>query len=356
MMTVLQQIAYALKKAQGFGNVKSRRLLSYADCTDRSSFLTSARNLVSEKDYEAISDAFLSVDFAKTEKELEDRGIRLIAYGEENYPESLMPYEDMPILLYCKGDISLLSYPSIAVVGTRFPSSYGKKATEEFVKKLTEYYCIVSGLARGIDACAHKAALENNGKTVAVLGCGVDVIYPSGNYELYNEIEKKGLLISEYEPDDKADAYNFPSRNRIISGLSGGVLVAEAGEKSGTMHTVKCAEKQGKPVYCVPGSIFSKTSDGCNSLIRDGKAMAVTSAVDVLNDRGVEIKKENVGSVPMDEDVQMVYGILRERGESHFDELADETGLSIPKLSAALIKGEAIGLFTKTKSNFWSVY
>lgn len=355
-MSIEKKIAFILKNASGIGNVKGRKIIDSVDKTDLDSFIDSVKNLVSAKDYEAICDAVKNIDFEEIEDDLYKREIGVIVYGEKDYPDSLVRYDDMPIVLYYKGDKSLLNERSIAVVGTRFPSSYGMRATEEFTKVLAGELCIVSGMAKGVDSCAHRAALEAGGKTIAVLGCGVDVVYPSNNYELYRNVINKGLLISEYDPDERADAYNFPSRNRIISGLSGGVLVTEAGEKSGTMHTVKCAEKQGKPVYCVPGSIYSQTSIGCNALIRDGKGIAVVTAYDIFRDQGIAIKDNKKSEIPLDNDVQTVYGILRQRGESHFDELIEETELSVPKLSAALIKGEALGMFTKTKSNFWSVY
>ena len=355
-MNNVTKIAYILKKSSGIGNVKGRKIMDRADVTDYNSFLSSVKELVSDKEYESICEVAKAIDFNRLEEELFHREIGLIAYGENDYPDSLVRYDDMPILFYYKGDKSLLNAKSIAVVGTRFPSSYGVKATEEFVKTLSEEFCIVSGMARGVDSVAHRAALSASGKTIAVLGCGVDVVYPSNNYELYRNVINNGLLISEYDPDERADAYNFPSRNRIISGLSTGVLVIEAGEKSGTMHTVKCAEKQGKPIYCVPGSIYSQTSIGCNALIRDGKGIAVVSAYDIFRDQGIAIKDKNTPDIPKDNDVMAVYDILRQKGESHFDELIEETELTVPKLSAALIKGEALGLFTKTKSNFWSVY
>lgn len=355
-MSMNARIAYILSKANGIGCVKGRKIMDGADCSDLDSFLNSVSYFVTDKENEAIREAIKKIKIDKWEEELYAKETGVIAYKDADYPDSLVRYDDMPVLLYYKGDKSLLKEKSIAIVGTRFPSNYGVRVTEEFAKVLTEEYCIVSGMARGVDSCAHKAALAAGGKTIAVLGCGVDVVYPSNNYELYRNVINNGLIISEYEPDVRADAYNFPSRNRIISGLSSGVLVTEAGEKSGTMHTVRCAEKQGKPVYCVPGSIYSNTSVGCNALIRDGKAMAVVDAYDVFRDQGIATKKQRNDQIPLDNDVETVYGILRQRGESHFDELIEETELTVPKLSAALIKGEALGLLTKTKSNFWSVY
>lgn len=200
------------------------------------------------------------------------------------YPEKLRNISCPPKELFCLGNMDLLNCKSIAVIGSRVYSSYGERAAKEFAFDLAkEDICIVSGMARGIDSFAHEAALDANGKTIAILGSGLDVIYPRENKQLYESIiRNKGLIISEYPLGTKPCKQNFPARNRIISGLSDGVLVIEARKNSGTNITVDFALEQGKDVFVIPGNIYSKTSDGTNFLIKEG-AIPVTDYKDILN-------------------------------------------------------------------------
>ena len=212
-------------------------------------------------------------------------GINIITCKDKYYPRALKKIVDYPIVIYAKGDIGLLNKAdSIAIVGTRNSSNYGRIVTSEFSKGLSKRgKTIVSGLARGIDSYAHLNAIENIGKTIAVLGCGIDFIYPKDNAFLYYKIiEKNGLIISEYPLDTRPNQIFFPQRNRIISGISEKILVTEAGERSGSIITANIAAEQGKSVYAVPGNIFSQMSKGTNELIKDG-AILVSSIEDVLN-------------------------------------------------------------------------
>ena len=201
------------------------------------------------------------------------------------YPDSLRRIYNPPQILYCIGDVELLKCFSIGIVGCRGSSSYGNKIAKIFSSKLSEKgVCIISGLAIGIDKVAHEGAIKNIGKTIAVLGSGIDVIYPKENEELYNKIiENGGLIISEFEPGTPPSKYTFPKRNRIISGLSSGIVVIEAKQKSGTMITVEYALEQGKNVYVIPGNIDSLNSVGTNALIKQG-AKLVTNYMEVLED------------------------------------------------------------------------
>ncbi|MBR1747397.1 MAG: DNA-processing protein DprA [Clostridia bacterium] len=366
-LTTAQKIAYFLTRTPGIGVVKGRRLMENGDVTDVEDFLYSAKSLISAKDYEELVRTFESVDTDSFFDRVKKAGVTLIAFGEEDYPESLTPYGDMPVLLYCKGNTSLLKTPSIGVVGTRYPTHYGTRATQEFVKALSERFCIVSGLARGVDAIAHRTALENGARTIAVLGCGVDVVYPAENSDLFEDVCSNGLLLSEFALGTSADAGNFPTRNRIISGLSRAVLVTEAGLKSGTLHTVNYALKQGKTVYGVPGSIYSDRSAGVNALIRNGEIVAVTKPEDVLEDFGerdlfgekrpAEPEKEKKkSSMSLSEEEQKVLDYLNDNGETHFEELLARTELPVFRLTAILVKLEALKKIMKTDSNFWSVY
>ena len=199
------------------------------------------------------------------------------------YPEKLKNIDCPPKQLYCLGNLELLNMKSIAVIGSRNYSGYGKRAAREFAYNLAKNnICIVSGLARGIDSFSHIACLDAKGKTIAVLGSGVDVIYPKENKELfYRIIDNGGLIISEYPLGTSPRKQNFPARNRISSGLSDGVLVIEARKNSGTNITVDFALEQGRDVFVIPGNIYSKTSDGTNFLIKEG-AIPVTSCKDII--------------------------------------------------------------------------
>jgi DNA processing protein len=209
--------------------------------------------------------------------------IGILSYVDENYPERLKMLQDPPAVLYYKGTLpNFVSKLCIAVVGTRKISDYGKRAAYKIAYELASAGAVVvSGMALGVDSVAACGALVADGKTVAVLGCGIDVIYPTQHAKLQRTIEERGLVITEYSPGTKPFGANFPIRNRIISGLSQGTLVVEADEKSGAMITAKCALMQGRGVFALPGNIDESNSIGTNSLIRDGAAVA-TCAEDIL--------------------------------------------------------------------------
>lgn len=221
-------------------------------------------------------------NFMKEEKTMKYKVIK-ININSKWYPEKLKNISSPPKELYCLGNLKLLNMKSIAIIGSRNFSNYGKRAAEDFSYNLAkEGICIISGLARGVDSFAHSGALESNGYTIAVLGSGLNNIYPKENKELFDRIiNNNGLIISEYPLGTKPLKQHFPARNRIISGLSEGVLVIEAKKNSGTNITVDFALEQGKDVYVIPGNIYSKTSDGTNFLIKEG-AIPVTSYEDII--------------------------------------------------------------------------
>ena len=206
-----------------------------------------------------------------------------IDINSKYYPKKLRLVNSPPKQLFCIGDLELMNMKSIAIIGSRDYSDYGKRAAQDFSHNLARNnICVISGLAKGIDGFAHEACLMAKGKTIAVLGSGLDIIYPKENIELFNRIILNGgLVISEYPLGTKPQKQHFPARNRIISGLSDGVLVIEAKEKSGTNITVDFALEQGKDVFVVPGNIYSQTSLGTNFLIKEG-AIPVTSYLDVI--------------------------------------------------------------------------
>lgn len=216
---------------------------------------------------------------------IKKNNIKVISINDKEYPESLKRIYDPPIVLYANGNLNLLNNKSIAIVGCRLCSVYGKIITKKLAYNLSEKnITIISGMARGIDSYAHIGALEAKGSTIAVLGSGIDVIYPKENERLYYEIiRNNGLILSEYIVGTKPIPINFPRRNRIISALSNGVLVTEAKIRSGSFITVDFALEQGKEIFSVPGNINSANSEGTNSLIKQG-AKLVTCVEDILDE------------------------------------------------------------------------
>lgn len=220
----------------------------------------------------------------KYEEYILKNDIKMINILDKNYPSKLKSIYAPPITLFAKGDISLLDLKSIAIVGSREPSKYGVCVAKKFSSELSKNgITVISGLARGVDTFAHLGALSTEGKTIAVLGSGIDVVYPKENAKYYKEISEKGLIISEYIVGTSPKSENFPQRNRIISGLSDGVLVVEARKNSGTMITTDFALEQGKELYVIPGNITSSTSVGTNNLIKEG-AKLVTDVYEILED------------------------------------------------------------------------
>lgn len=281
--------------------------------------------------------------------------INYVTRADPIYPVSLAQSEvDPPPVIYYKGDIRLLGDPCIAVVGTRRASQYGRYVTQRIVEGLSGSFTVVSGLAAGIDGYAHSAALGSGGKTAAVLGSGLFNPSPVSNLRLFDEICEKGVVLSEYSPDTHASAYTFPQRNRIISGLSRGVLVVEAAERSGSLITAHCALDQGRDVFAVPGDADKPRSVGTNKLIKSG-ALAVTCAEDILeyysmNGQG----KTESKTVALDFAEQQVMDILGE-GEKTFDALVERCGMTVPELNTALSSLLIYGLIHQKSKNLYSV-
>lgn len=288
---------------------------------------------------------------------MEQNGIRAIGYNSDEYPDHLRSLlADPPVVLYCRGDASLLADESrnMAVVGTRTITRYGKDVTTQFVRAFAyEGLCVVSGGARGVDSLAHRTALECGGKTIAVLGCGVDIAYPPENKELLNEIAQNGLVVSEYPPGTPPNQFRFPERNRLIAAFSSGVLVTEAGLKSGSLITADLAIEQGKELYVVPGSVFSKQSEGCNSKIKECQAAAVTVPEDILG--AVARKDDNELGVQLSLEQSRIVEILSKEESMHFSELLESSGLSTGELSALLSEMEIYGMVNKLGGNYYQV-
>ena len=222
--------------------------------------------------------------FAQECQRLEANWAELITLSEPTYPDQLRWLPDPPPALYVRGELRPQDKMAIAVVGSRRPSRYGRMMAERFGAELAERgFTVVSGMARGVDGLAHQGALKAGGRTIAVLGCGVNRVYPAEHRRLYEEICSRGSVLSEFGFDTKPDRWNFPRRNRIISGLTLGVLVVEASERSGSLHTAHHAIEQGREVFAVPGRIDVESSRGTHRLIQGG-AKLVTGVADILNE------------------------------------------------------------------------
>ena len=230
-------------------------------------------------------------DAAAQQQLARDAGVQVVPLGDARYPEPLRRVFDPPPVLFCRGRVDLLSAVNVGVVGTRHPTPYGVAAAERLAGDLARAgVTIVSGMARGIDTAAHRATLAGSGTTLAVLGCGVDIVYPSENRKLAAEIAAKGLIVSEFPMGAIAFPQNFPIRNRVISGLSCGLLVVEGAQYSGSAITARLALDQGREVFAVPGNITSKMSWGPNLLIKQG-AKLIQDWNDVVTDLPVEAQR-----------------------------------------------------------------
>jgi DNA processing protein len=244
-----------------------------------------ARNIASGCSFE---------DAVEQQQQMMNAGVQLISIQDERYPQRLREIFDPPLLLFAIGRLELMTSHSIAVVGTRRPTPYGIAATERLTADLAKAgLTIVSGMARGIDTAAHKAALAEDGDTLAVLGCGVDVLYPADNRKLYDEMSRRGLLLSEFPMGAPAYPQNFPIRNRIVSGISAGVLIVEGAQHSGSAITARLAMDQGREVFAVPGNITSKMSWGPNLLVKQG-AKLVQEWTDVTNELPAALRRDLV--------------------------------------------------------------
>ena len=262
---------------------------------------------------------------------------------DDIYPQCLKEISNPPLKLYYKGNLDLLKDERlIAVVGTRNPSSYGKLCCEYMVKKMTSAnITIVSGFAKGIDSIAHKTSLLAGGKTIAVIASGLDIVYPASNLSLYREIEEKGLILSEYEAGVKPFKFNFPQRNRIIAGLSKGIIVVESKDRGGSLITADLALEFNRDVYAVPGDVFSEYSKGCNNLIRDSKAKSLSNINELLDDYSWKIEEKNINNKYTQNQLLILNSLSSEK---NLDNILIETKIEQTEILAELMALEIMGV------------
>jgi len=278
-------------------------------------------------------------------EKIERLGITVLTIQDDEYPRLLREIPAPPPVLFVKGALTEADRVAVAIVGTRRATSYGREMARRIASELAEAgVTIVSGLARGIDAVAHQAALTAGGRTIAVLGSGVNVIYPSEHQQLADRIIEQGALVADYPPDRKPDAVNFPARNRIISGMTLGTLVVEAPTRSGALITTDFAADQSREVFVVPGSALSAASEGTNRLLRDG-ARAVTSAAEILDDLDLGRRREQIAvqqAFPVSEAERRILSLLTAEPQ-HIDELIAAANLTVSEGSALLTQMELQG-------------
>lgn len=287
---------------------------------------------------------------------LQKHGLQAITIQDPEYPAQLKEISSPPLILYYKGELPKQSEQLIAVVGTRKPTFYGRQATLGLTKELARAgLTIVSGLALGADTFAHQAALEEGAKTIAILGNGLDTIHPTSNINLAKRIlEQGGCVISEFPPGTPPLKQNFPARNRIIAGLSLGVLIAEASEKSGTLITANHALDQNREVFAVPGNIYSPNSSGTNNLLKMG-AHVVTSAADILNILNLNTGNNALSNIEIkgDSETEEIILSLLSHEPTPVDELIKSSKLNTSEINSTLTIMEMKGKISNTGGNSW---
>ncbi len=288
------------------------------------------------------------IDLSMEMARVDHAGARLVTPENEQYPVHLADIDDAPVVLYVKGRLSTSDKLALSVVGTRKATRYGQDAAYELSRHLAQQrVTIVSGLALGVDTSAHTGALEGGGRTIAVLGCGVDVVYPRENEELARRICGQGAVISEFPLGTQPVAANFPRRNRILSGIALGVLVVEAPEHSGALITAHLAAEQGREVFAVPSNMFNKMGRGTNRLIQDG-AKLVLDAKDILEELNVAYRETDTRvrtqQVAPSNDIETNLLSKLSTDPIHIDDLVRLTGLPIAEVSSTLVILELKGL------------
>jgi DNA processing protein len=334
---------------KGIGAVRLQALIQYFGNLE-TAWQASERELISAGLSQRIIDVFFAtrhnIDPIQAYEGILKKEIKILTWEDPDYPDKLMNIDQPPPVIYIRGSVKPEDRWAVAIVGTRRVTSYGRQVTEQVSTYLARNgLTVVSGLARGVDGVAHQTTLANNGRTIAVLGSGIDQIYPPEHRQLAEKIIENGAVISDYHPGTPPDAGNFPPRNRIISGLSLATVVVEAGETSGALITATFAAEQGREVFAVPGPIYAPQSKGTNRLIREG-AQPLLDPVDImesLNLRKVDHYKQASLLLPGDELEIKLMEILNLE-PVYIDEIQSKAGYPVEKVSAALTMMELKGM------------
>ena len=353
-----------LKSVPGIGNVTFRRLLEHFGCP-RDALSAKPGQLSMVKGVTpSIAEAIISGSwrsFADKECErLAASGAGLITFTSPDYPKSLFQISDPPPFLYVKGELRS-SEPIIAIVGSRRATRYGLLTTAQLAESLARRgIAVASGMARGVDTAAHKGALAGGGRTIGVLGCGIDTVYPPENRALFDNVAAQGCLVSEFPLGTLPLAENFPRRNRIISGLSMGVLVVEAAEKSGSLITARYALEYGREVFAVPGNITFAASRGSNSLIKQG-AKLVDCAEDILEEfpeywdqPDKQSSDRSSAGFALTPKESVIYELLAQ-SPLHIDEIISQTELTAAYISSMLLRLELKGAIVSLPGTYYAI-
>jgi DNA processing protein len=334
---------------KGIGAVRMQSLIQHfgdLEAAWQAAPIDLARSGLGRKAIERILQARQSVDLERVWAKIESQGIKILTWEDAAYPQRLKEIEQPPPVLYIRGEYLPEDLFAVAIVGTRRISPYGRQITDELAAFLAANgITVISGLARGVDAIAHQTALKAGGRTIGVLGSGVDKIYPPEHRALAEKMMEHGAIISDYAPGTPPEASNFPPRNRIISGLSLAIVVVEAGETSGALITAEFAAEQGREVFAVPGSILAPQSKGANKLIQNG-ALPLLSVNDLMQALDLTRMGEHRAArkiIPGDETEARLMSVLGDQ-PLHVDEIRNQAELPIEKVSATLALMELKGM------------
>jgi DNA processing protein len=352
---------FALKYIPHVGNVTFRRLVEHFGTPERV-LAASERDLSRVRGVSSAAIASLlthdSRNAADRECEaLKRSGARIVTLHSPDYPVLLLQTSDPPPFLYVKGELRR-SETAIAIVGSRRASGYGLATTEKMARGLARHgVTVVSGMARGVDTAAHLGALAEGGRTIGILGCGIDVVYPAENRKLFSDMSSQGALVSEFPMGTQPLAENFPRRNRIISGLCRGVLVVEAAERSGSLITAQCALEQGRDIFAIPGNIHSMNSRGAHHLIKQG-AKLVERVDDILEELSCgtcrTAEPPTLSQFSFSPPEASIYSVLSVT-PLHIDEIATKCALTVADVSAILLRLELGGIVIQHPGKLFSI-
>jgi DNA processing protein len=295
-------------------------------------------------------------------KFIEQNNIQVLLYDDEQYPQRLKNCHDAPFLLFAKGNYNLNAQKMLAIVGTRHATDYGKKITQQFIEQLKELdICIVSGLALGIDSIAHQQALKHQLQNIAVLGHGLDMIYPASNANLAEKIQENGALLTDFFSKTQPNRQNFPKRNRIVAGMTDAVLVVESAIKGGALITAQIANGYNKDVFAIPGNLDHTYSEGCNYLVKTNQAQLVTKAkdiIDFLNWDKTSSKKEKKQPqlfIQLSKEENTIYELIRDNDRMHIDDLLNKTNMNLSNLSNILLQLELQDIIKPIPGKFYTI-
>lgn len=333
----------------GIGPTRLKRLLDYFDDVEaawRAPLAQLEQAGLDRRSRDSLLATRDKLDLSALLAKLEQAKVQVLTWADDDYPERLRNIAQSPPMIYLRGRLAPDDDWAVAVVGTRKPSHYGREVAQRISETLAAAgVTVVSGLARGIDALAHKGALAVGGRTLAVLGSGVDRIYPAEHRQLAQQIMQAGALISDYPLGTRPEASNFPGRNRLISALGRATVIVEAGAKSGALITAEFAVEQGREVYAVPGSILNKNSVGTNRLIRDG-ARPLLSAEELLEELNLSqvVAQAGARAILVSDPTERLLLDALSNDPLHVDDLGAQTGLPIAQVSSLLAMLELKGM------------